>query len=340
VAEVKVRHAALVWRSLLRLELATAGSPSQHDARQPKVGGVRELVEAQKPAARTLTLGLIRANLWMKQVLLAPDDVAAGYEKMSEVYFCIPPLIVWRAWELAAYKRYSLREPILDLGCGDGQFFRQSWPDLRDVVGVDFNPETADLARRSGIYREVYASPGHDLPLGSASFSSAFANCSLEHMDRLPDVLVEISRTLRPESYFLLSVVTDKFPKWATLPLMISEIGDPKWAESLQAGFETYHHLANPLPLETWTERLEGAGFQVLEHIPIMPEMTSRVFLFLDHLWHIPNSSGEIGNTLYPYFQSLNHFSDVFQRIMTEILQLERDWTVGSGAVFLACKAK
>src|SRR5262245_1804522 len=107
----------------------------------------------------------------MKQVLLKPDDVTPGYAKMSEIYPCIPSLIVWRAWELAAYKRYSLREPILDLGCGDGQFFRRVWPDLRDAVGIDIDPGTADLARRSGIYREVYASSGHDLPLGSASFS-------------------------------------------------------------------------------------------------------------------------------------------------------------------------
>jgi hypothetical protein len=41
-----------------------------------------------------------------------------------------------------------------------------------------------------------------------------------------------------------------------------------------------------------------------------------------------------------PYFQSLSHISDVFQRIVNAILELESDWTVGSGAIFLACKAK
>jgi hypothetical protein len=31
---------------------------------------------------------------------------------------------IWRAWEYAACYSFTLPEPVLDVGCGDGYFFR------------------------------------------------------------------------------------------------------------------------------------------------------------------------------------------------------------------------
>ncbi len=272
----------------------------------------------------------------VKRNLLSPDEILKGYDAVSQLYPYSPPMTLWRAWEFAAYQHYELSEPVLDIGCGDGHFFRLVWPQVNDAVGVDLNAGVVNAARRSGVYREVYAVPAHQLPIQPDSFASAFANCSLEHMDHLPEVLAGISRSLRVGSPFLLSVVTDKFLEWGTLPLLMDGLEQPEQAQRLRAEYSAYHHLANPLSIESWVEHLQAAGFAVEEHVPIVPEITSRVFLFLDHLWHVPRSGQEIGNWLMPFFETLPDFPAAFRDILAGILRMERDWSTSSGAVFCA----
>ena len=107
-----------------------------------------------------------------KTVLLTRDQVLAAYDEVAALYPHIPPLAAWRSWELAGYRRYQLVEPVLDLGCGDGRYFRLVWPDVRDVVGVDIDPETAARARGTGVYREVHVAAAHRLPFRPGAFAS------------------------------------------------------------------------------------------------------------------------------------------------------------------------
>jgi SAM-dependent methyltransferase len=273
----------------------------------------------------------------MKQCRPTFDEVLSGYSAVSQLYRYIPSMVIWQGWEYAAYQ---LSELVLDVGCGDGRFFRQVWPRIRDVVGVDIEPGIVEAARRSEVYRRVHMAPAHLMPVQSESFASVFANCSLEHMDRLPEVLNSVWRSLRSDSLFLLSVETDKFLEWATLPLLVDQLGESEQALILRTQFEAYHHLVNPCPLEVWTEHLEKAGFEILEHIPIMPEMTSRLFLFLDHLWHIRRPGGELGDFLHTYLVRLPDFPQAFQQVVAGILQAEQDWSAGSGAILWARKSR
>lgn len=274
----------------------------------------------------------------MRQNLLSSEEVLKGYDVVSQLYPYIPSMSIWRAWECAAYRRYTLSEPVLDLGCGDGRFFRLVWPQLRDVVGVEMDLGVADAARRSGIYREVIATSAHKLPVKPESFAAAFANCSLEHMDHLPEVLSSVYRSLRPNGAFLCSVVTDKFMQWATLPLLVEKIGERQRAQALQVEYEMYHHLRNPLPPHEWREHLAHAGFEVVEQAPIVPEIMTRLFLFIDHLWHVsrPDDKGELGDVLFSYLTTFPHFPHAFRRVLTGILQMEQDWSIGSGSIFWA----
>jgi SAM-dependent methyltransferase len=267
---------------------------------------------------------------------LSVGEVLSGYDAVSQLYPHIPPMSMWRAWEYAAYRRYRLSEPVLDVGCGDGRYFRLIWPHIRDVIGVDMNPEVALAAQQSGVYREVHVVPAHQWTILPGCFASVFANCSLEHMDHLPRVLEGICCSLSPGGIFLLSVATEKFIEWGTVPLLVDRMGQAERARFLQAEYEAYHHLVNPFPPEVWVEQLEKAGFEVLEHIPIIPEMTSRLFLFLDHLWHFKTSGGEIGNELYSYLLTLPTFPQAFREVLNGFLKMERNWSVGSGAIFLA----
>ena len=147
----------------------------------------------------------------MRETILTPQSILDGYDKVCALYAYVPPLSHWRAWELAAYDHFKLSGRVLDLGCGDGRYFRLVWPGVDDAVGVDREEGTADAGVRSGVYRAVHVANAHEVPEPDASFDHVFANCSLEHMDRLDDVLAEVYRCLKPGGTLLCSVVTDRF---------------------------------------------------------------------------------------------------------------------------------
>lgn len=277
-----------------------------------------------------------QASINVQQTHLSKQEVLAGYDAVSSLYPHIPPLLLWRAWEYAAYRRYSLAEPVIDVGCGDGRYFRLVWPDTQQVIGVDMDPNIANAARKSGVYTEVHVAPAHNLPTPDQHFGSAFANCALEHMDNLDSVLASIFRTVKPGGTFIMSVVTDKFLAWTSLPLLLERLGLPEPAAELQQSHTDYHHLVNPFAPEVWAEYLTRAGFEVLEHIPIVPEQTSRLFLFLDQLWHVRQARGELGGSLQTYTQNLPRFPQALRQILSGFMEMEQDWSLGSGAIFYA----
>jgi len=275
----------------------------------------------------------------MKKILLNPSELLSGYDAVSTLYPYIPPLSHWRAWEFAAYQHYSLNGRILDLGCGDGQYFRLIWPQATDVVGLDMSPEVAELGLRSGVYGEVHIAPAHQVPESDASFDHVFANCSLEHMDHLDAVLSEIHRCLKPGGSLLCSVVTDCFVQWSMLPNLVFMAGFDDAATTLKKDFLDYHHLANPLPVDEWVNCFKRAGLIPEEHIPILPKHNSGIFLLMDSLWHVKcKNGGEIGDVIFPFFSANANFPTAFRKVFAGLLEMETDWQNGSGAVFLVRK--
>lgn len=92
----------------------------------------------------------------MQTETLVSSEILSGYDAVIALYPHIPPLSHWRAWEHAAYQRYSIGGRILDLGCGDGRYFRLIWPLANDVVGVDISPDVAELGQLNSVDLKVY----------------------------------------------------------------------------------------------------------------------------------------------------------------------------------------
>jgi SAM-dependent methyltransferase len=211
---------------------------------------------------------------------------------------------------------------------------------LTEVIGVDHNRNVADAAVRSGIYSQVHVAAAHEVPEASGTFDYVFANCSLEHMERLEDVLAEIYRCLKPGGRLLCSVVTDRFVHWALLPQFVAMAGFAGAAEQLQQDFMAYHNLANPLPPEEWEQKFTAAGLLVEQHIPIVPMFSSGLFLMIDNLWHVKRRrGGEMGDTIMPFLSANPNFPQGFRDVIAGLLHMERDREDCSGAVFLAKKS-
>lgn len=278
------------------------------------------------------------ADFSRPQNLLGMMEVLEAYKVVCGSYPSHPSMALWRAWEYAAYRHHALDEPALDMGCGDGQFFRLVWPHARDVVGLDVDPAFAEAARKSGAYREVVVVPAYKLPFESNRFAFIFANCSLEHMDHLPEVFGHVARCLRPGGKFLFSVVTNKFLEWTMLPLLLRVLGEPERGELLQCEYIKYHHLLHRFSPKDWSDQLTQANLALEDYIPIVPELTARFFLFLDHLWHIPFQGAEVGESLSALFASWPDFNSGVEDILRGLLRMESNWEMCAGAVFCAQK--
>jgi SAM-dependent methyltransferase len=272
---------------------------------------------------------------------LLAEEVLNSYDTVSVLYPHIPSLSHWRSWEYAAYQHHRLDGRILDLGCGDGRYFRMIWGQAANVVGVDIDPTVAELGRQSGVYSMVHAALAHQVPEPSASFDHVFANCSLEHMDHLDAVLAEIHRCLKPGGTLLCSVVTDRFVQWALLPNLVAMAGLGEAAIALQKDFLEYHHLRNPLSVDEWTKSFDRAHLIPEVHVPILPKYNSGIFLLMDCLWHVKRAEGgEMGDLIFPFLSANANFPGAFRKVFAGLMEMETDWQDCSGAVFLVRKVK
>ena len=119
-----------------------------------------------------------------------------------------------------------LRMPMLDVGCGDGLFWEVAVRDLKSghsnldgLVGIDIDEHelrlaTARLSPIGGDMRLIDISDPSmttDLEGAKGSFETIIANCSLEHVPRLEDALLNIKQFLAPDGELLLFVPE---PRW------------------------------------------------------------------------------------------------------------------------------
>jgi SAM-dependent methyltransferase len=105
------------------------------------------------------------------------------------------------------------RERLLDLGCLNGAFTVDLGEAARahELVGVDWLPEHADLARARGI-EVVESDLNEPLPFADASFDLVHANQVIEHLRGTDRFLREIRRVCAPDGRIVLS--TNNLASW------------------------------------------------------------------------------------------------------------------------------
>lgn len=130
------------------------------------------------------------------------------YDYFSE-YLKLAPLqlALWRTPEVVAMAQLKLKEPILDLACGDGVFTRVLLRGKKKkVIGVDIDKRAVELAKKTGIYKDVAVAPAEELPFKRAEFATVICNSSLEHFGDIDKALKEVSRALKEKGKFIFTV--------------------------------------------------------------------------------------------------------------------------------------
>jgi SAM-dependent methyltransferase len=175
------------------------------------------------------------------------------YPTVSESY--------WRGLELARLREVRRSEafdsPILEIGCGDGRLGARVFP--RIDLGVDINPRAVERARASGAYRRVECIDACRLPPAASTYRTVFANCVLEHISPLQEVLAAAAGQLQPGGKLLATVPLRAMNEHLAVPV-------PRYAELRRR--QLVH--VNLLDLDGWVAALRRAGFSDVRSVPYL----------------------------------------------------------------------
>ncbi len=172
-------------------------------------------------------------------------------------------LAIWRASEAKALEPVHVVPPVLDLGCGFGEFAGVFFDATVDI-GVD--PSQADLSRAedAGKHALLIRGDARTLPLPNASVNTVLSNSVLEHISGPERVLAEAFRVLRTQGIFAFTVVTSHMSEEMLLPRAFNRIG----AKPLARLYATaYHRLFSHISLyskDAWVKMTRDAGFELV----------------------------------------------------------------------------
>ena len=167
-----------------------------------------------------------------------------------------------RAVESKFYQKVNFSDPILDIGCGDGQFASITFA---QQLGVGFDPNFKNLieAKKHQAYNLLLCAEGKAMPFPDNYFSSAFSNSVLEHIPDINLVMYEIQRVLKPGALFVFCVPNEKFLSHLSIAKLFEQIRMGSLAKLYRKLFNyisRHHHCDS---IEVWQSRLELSGFRL-----------------------------------------------------------------------------
>lgn len=172
-------------------------------------------------------------------------------------------LAIWRASEAKALEPVLVVPPVLDLGCGFGEF---AGVFFGATVDIGLDPSQADLTRAedAGTHALLIRGDARSLPLPDSSVNTVLSNSVLEHISGSQSVLAEAFRVLRPQGIFAFTVVTSHMSDEMLVPRACNRIG----VKALARLYATaYHRLFSHVSLyskDAWMQMTSEAGFELV----------------------------------------------------------------------------
>lgn len=176
-------------------------------------------------------------------------------------------------------------EAILDVGCGDGSWWRSLPAKPGKVFGIDISASVIVTAKGrlddAALIDVSAPSVQSEIKLRRwpSTYDLVIGNCSLEHVPDINAALANINSLLNANGNFVLFVPT---PDWALRGVTLSIL--KKYAPRLAMlfsgaanGFFQHWHL---MDAKTWKILLEGHGFAVEESTIIGGQKTEWLFRF------------------------------------------------------------
>lgn len=178
-----------------------------------------------------------------------------------------------RTAECLALRKFKLKTPILDLGCGDGVFSETCFGKKAIDVGLDLDLSEIKIAEKSRIYKKVVRASASSMPFKDGHFKTVIANSVLEHIEgNLGPVLREINRVLEKGGTLILTVPRPVISNYLFFPRIFKNL-KLDWLARAYIGLKQrlwkHHHL---LEEQEWQKHLEKVGFEMRRSFTLIPK--------------------------------------------------------------------
>ncbi len=188
---------------------------------------------------------------------------------------------LWRSVEAKHLNTIDLRQPILDLGCGFGEFAQVFFQEPADV-GVDISPPDLAVAQQHQVYRNLVLADARRLPFVDGAFPTVISISVLEHIRGPNPVLLEAFRVLQPDGIFAFTTPLPNFDELMLVPRLLRRLrlsGAARFYARMINRF--LYHVSLRSPAE-WLDTLQEAGFRIDVYREILsPKATAMFDLFL-----------------------------------------------------------
>ncbi|MBI2028539.1 MAG: class I SAM-dependent methyltransferase [Candidatus Levybacteria bacterium] len=187
-------------------------------------------------------------------------------EKYFRRYLKIAPLSValCRSVEAKNFATVKMVNPILDIGCGFGEFAQVFFEDPVDM-GVDNAPLDLYAASKVNKYKNLLLADARKLPLADQSYSTIISVSTMEHIKKVDSVFKEAYRVLKSNGVFVITVETNKVDKHTFYRPLLKKIGMSFLSEKFTDAFNVLFHRHTILSKKEWEKKIKTAGFFIEE---------------------------------------------------------------------------
>jgi ubiquinone/menaquinone biosynthesis C-methylase UbiE len=192
---------------------------------------------------------------------MAMDNTAVNY--YFERYLQASPFshALWRSLEATAVASVKLEHPILDMGCGFGEF-AGAFSETTIECGIDISKDIV-IAAQLGNYGKLLVADAHKLPFDEHSFSSVMSISVLEHIEGVQTVFHEVFRALKPGGVLVFTVPTSAINEILVVPAWLRRIGLERLATTYMKVFHSAFRHVTLMRANEWAETVRKAGFEV-----------------------------------------------------------------------------
>lgn len=188
--------------------------------------------------------------------------------KSSKKYFRnflqIAPLSVaiWRSVEAKYLSTVKLRHPILDIGCGFGEF-AQGFSDTIIDVGIDIALKDLEVAKKCGKYKKVVLGDARKMPFKNETFASIFSISTFEHITNPQKVIQEAYRVLKRGGILVATIETEAVDSQTFYRGTLEKIGLRSTSKFLLKKYNQLFHRNVIVNKNIWLRYIKNAGFSI-----------------------------------------------------------------------------
>lgn len=188
-----------------------------------------------------------------------------------------------RTCECKNFLKFSLKPPVLSLGCGDGIFDKICFGKID--VGVDINEKEIKQAKKLGVYQKLIIADATSLPFPNESFNTVISNSTFEHIKEIEKVFPEANRVLKKKGQLIFTVPTPYVSNYYFFTKFFNKL-KLKFLACFYSKVKNYIWQHINLKKEAWwKKKLKKAGFKNIKSYSFPEDKVDHfcdIFLFLE----------------------------------------------------------